>query len=107
MITRHTFSAPFAALLLFGVTAGAANAATQDKMHATSHTRSGHMHAKSMANRGSSSQDHMADRLNAQSLQRANAGAMQQPSQPGMAQPGMAQPGMAQPGMAPAQGTAQ
>ncbi len=99
MISRQTFSAPFAALLLLGVTAGAANAATQDKMHAASHARSGHMHTKSTMSRGSSSQDHMADRLNAQSLQRANGGAMQQP--------GMAQPGMAQPGMAPAQGTAQ
>ncbi len=102
MISRQTLSAPFAALLLLGVTAGAANAATQDKMHAMSHTRSSHMHAKSTASRGSSSQDHMADRLNAQSLQRANAGSMQQPEQPGMGQPGMGQPGMA-----PATGTAQ
>ena len=111
MTSRQTLSALVAALLLTGVTVGAATAATQHKMHATDHARSSHMHAKSTASRGSS-QDHMADRLNAQSLQRANGQSMQQPmqapmGQPGMAKPGMGQPGMDQPGMGTAPGAAQ
>ena len=95
MTSRQTVSALLAALVLVGMTAGAANAAARHhvhRMHAMTHARSGHVRAMTAASRGTRPQDTMADRLNAQSLQRVQAGDAQMPAQPAMgAAPGAAQ----------------
>jgi hypothetical protein len=100
MTPRQTFSAVFAALLLVGATAGAADAATRHRVHrmrAMNHAHSSHIRTMPVASRSGRSQDGMTDRLNAQSLQRAQADSMPPPAQPMMGQPAMgAAPGAVQ-----------
>jgi len=74
MTARQTHTALAAALILVGATASAANAATQHRTHAA-HSRTGAMNRASSARGGRTSQDNMADQLNAQSLQQSRGGA--------------------------------
>ena len=79
MTVRKMHTALAAALILAGATASAANAATQSHRHPA--------HSRASAASGRTSQDNMADQLNAQSLQQARGGAAPS-SAPATAAPG-------------------
>lgn len=74
MTARKTLTAALGTLALLGATAGAADAATRH--HHRGHTRMHAMNHGSSARGGRTSQDNMADQLNAQSLQQTRGGAM-------------------------------